>query len=85
VSAETIARALGLRRAGREFTGKCPSCGYASGFSITERDGVLLWHCHAVGCTQADLIEALRKAGLWSREADECRRPSRDKWPARRA
>jgi hypothetical protein len=46
VSAAEIARALGLRRAGREFAGKCPSCGYATGFSLTDRNGVLLYHCH---------------------------------------
>ena len=38
-SAETIARAFGFRRAGREYTGKCPSCGYKTGFAVTERDG----------------------------------------------
>jgi hypothetical protein len=43
MSAETLARSLALHRAGREFTGTCPVCGY------------------------------------------QYRRPSRDKWPARRA
>jgi hypothetical protein len=73
MSAETIAHALGLRRAGYQ------------GFAVTEKQGCTLFHCHACGCTQADVIGALQKAGLWPREADECRRPSRDKWPARRS
>jgi putative DNA primase/helicase len=64
-SAETIAHALGLRRAGCEYTGKCPSCGYKTGFSIADRKGGLpLVYCHAGGCSQQDLIKALRKAGL---------------------
>jgi hypothetical protein len=84
VSAATIARSLTLRHAGGEFTGTCPPCGY-QGFAVTEKQCRTLFRCHAAGCAQADVIEALRKAGLWSREADECRRPSRDKWPARRA
>jgi putative DNA primase/helicase len=82
MSAETIARALGLRRAGREFTGKCPSCGYPTGFAVTEKQGRTLFHCHAGGCSQADVIEALQKAGLMPREAGERRRPSRERRPA---
>jgi putative DNA primase/helicase len=66
-AAETIARALGLRRAGREFTGRCPSCGYASGFSVAERDSVLLLCCHAGGCLQSELWGALQRAGLVTR------------------
>src|SRR6266481_1926826 len=38
MSAGTIARGLGLRGAGDAFTGNCPSCGHASGFTVTERD-----------------------------------------------
>jgi len=48
MTAEQITRAVGLRRAGREFIGKCPSCDYASGFSVTERDG-MLYRRHAGG------------------------------------
>jgi putative DNA primase/helicase len=67
MSAETIARALGLRRAGHEYVGKCPSCGYKTGFAVADRrgGGLPLVHCHAGGCSQQDLIEALRTAGLW--------------------
>jgi phage/plasmid primase-like uncharacterized protein len=61
--AEEIARAFGLRRAGREYVGKCPSCAYASGFTVTERDSRVLLYCAAGGCSQADLWAALGKAG----------------------
>jgi hypothetical protein len=66
-AAETIARALGLRRAGREFTGRCPSCGYPSGFSVTERDNTILLCCHAGDCPQSELWGALEQAGLATR------------------
>jgi putative DNA primase/helicase len=77
MSSAQIARALGLRPAGGEFTGRCPCCGYPSGFSIAERNGRTLLYCHAGGCSQADLIEALRKAGLWH-NAREPRPTTRD-------
>jgi hypothetical protein len=67
-AAETIARSLGLRRAGREFTGKCPSCGYASGFTVTERNGAILLYCHAGGCSQAELWGVLEEVGLGKRK-----------------
>jgi hypothetical protein len=70
VSAAEIARAFGLRRAGRQFTGKCPSCGYASGFSVTERNGLLLYHCHAGGCSQSKIWEALHRIGLAPRKSE---------------
>jgi putative DNA primase/helicase len=82
VSPETIARALGLRRSGREFTGKCPSCGYASGFTITERAGALLWHCHAGGCSQSEVWASLQQADLAPRQSEhqalKLKRPSID-------
>jgi hypothetical protein len=72
MNAETVARALGLRRAGREFTGRCPSCGYTSGFALCERNGAILVCCHAGGCSQAELWAALRQGGIDSgRDARE--------------
>jgi putative DNA primase/helicase len=64
MSPEYIARSLGLRRAGREYTGQCPSCGYKTGFSVTERDGRILAYCAAGGCDQRAIWAALRKAGV---------------------
>jgi putative DNA primase/helicase len=67
MNGETIARGLGLHRAGSgKWHGKCPSCGYRTGFSVTEqRDGLPLVYCHAGGCSQSDLLDALRRTGLW--------------------
>jgi hypothetical protein len=63
--AMTIGKALGLARAGRSFTGACPSCGYPSGFSVQQSKGAVLVKCHAGGCSQDDVIQALRAQGLW--------------------
>jgi hypothetical protein len=70
VSTAEIARAFGLRRVGRQFAGKCPSCGYARGFTVTERNGVLLYYCHAGGCSQSEVWEALQRAGLAPRKSE---------------
>jgi phage/plasmid primase-like uncharacterized protein len=64
VNADFIASALGLKRSGRTHTGACPNCGYR-GFTIQERGGRTLFFCHAGGCAQDDIIEALRAHGLW--------------------
>jgi hypothetical protein len=64
MSAEAIARALNLRRSGHDFVGKCPSCGYRSGFSVTEEDGKLLAYCAAGGCDHTAVWSALVKLGL---------------------
>jgi hypothetical protein len=64
-TAAEIARSLSMQRAGGGFTGACPSCGYRSGFTVEDRDGKTLVKCHAGGCSQADVIGALRKHGLW--------------------
>ena len=63
-SIETIARALGLRRTGARFSGKCPGCGYKTGFTLAEKKGNILIYCHAGGCTQAELWRALANVGL---------------------
>jgi len=80
MNGETIARGLGLHRAGiGKWNGKCPSCGYRTGFAVTERrDGLPLIYCHAGGCSQSELIVALRRAGLWPDGTEEnVGRPSR--------
>jgi hypothetical protein len=63
-NASTIAAALGLRRSGRAFAGACPNCGYR-GFEVRDRDGRTLLKCHAGGCEQREVLEALRSQGLW--------------------
>jgi hypothetical protein len=69
-TAATIAKTLCLARSGRTYSGRCPSCGYASGFTVQEGKGRLLVKCHAGGCSQDDVINALRAQGLWAGEAD---------------
>ena len=64
MTVDAIARALGLGRAGRQYAGKCPSCGYKSGFTLAERRGAILLCCHAGGCSQAELWAALKQAGI---------------------
>jgi hypothetical protein len=65
-NAQAIARALGGRRCGRSFIARCPAHDDATP-SLTLDDsaaGKVLVHCHA-GCTQRDVIAALRTRGLW--------------------
>lgn len=64
VSAATIAEALGLRRVGRDYRGGCPLCGGDSRFTLTEKDGRLLWKCWA-GCDQSALTAELRARALY--------------------
>jgi len=67
MSGEQIASALGLYQAGAaRWHGKCPCCGYRSGFAVGEsRNGLPLVYCNAGGCGQAELVAALRRRGLW--------------------
>ena len=47
-SAETIARALGLKRTGRTWRGACPIHG-GSSFTVSEKDGKTVFYCWS-GC-----------------------------------
>lgn len=54
---------LGLRctSQGRQWGGLCPSCGH-KGFSLTARNGTLLWNCHwETPCSQEALTAALTR------------------------
>jgi len=65
MTAESIARALEARRSGAGWMGKCPAHDDRNpSLSIREADGKVLLHCHA-GCTQRDVIDALKAKGLW--------------------
>ena len=74
-SADEIASVLGLRRVGRAYTGPCPSCSYMSGFRVEEKYHRTLVCCHAGGCSQAEVISALRSLGLSTGENDREWRP----------
>jgi hypothetical protein len=75
MTAESIAKALGGRKAGAVWMARCPAHDdRAPSLSIADaRDGKVLVRCHA-GCDQRDVIAALRARGVW--EADD-RRPIR--------
>lgn len=64
--AETIAKALGGRRAGRGWTARCPAHDDRTpSLSIRDADdNKVLVRCHA-GCEQERVIAALRGRGLW--------------------
>jgi putative DNA primase/helicase len=64
MTAEAIARGLGLKRSGHEWVGACPCCGYRAGFAVTERDGKLLVHCAVNKCDWTAIRGALVKLGL---------------------
>ena len=66
MGAETIARALGGRKAGSGWTARCPAHDDREpSLSIRDADGKVLVRCHA-GCDQRDVIAALRERGLWA-------------------
>jgi putative DNA primase/helicase len=46
-AASEVAAALGLRAVPqrREWRGDCPSCGYAGGLAVKDKDGRALWWC----------------------------------------
>ncbi len=46
------------------YTGFCPSCCYETGFSVIDKNDRTLFNCHAGGCTQQQLIQALGKYEL---------------------
>ena len=66
MTAETIAKALGARKAGNGWTVRYPAHDDRNpSLSISAgKDGKVLLRCHA-GCDQAQVIDALRARGLW--------------------
>jgi putative DNA primase/helicase len=64
--AAIIAKALDGRKAGRGWTARCPAHDdHNPSLSIRDgEDGKVLVFCHA-GCSQAEVIAALRTRGLW--------------------
>jgi putative DNA primase/helicase len=71
MNVDTLARALEARRSGPSWMAKCPAHEDRNpSLSIREVDGKVLLHCHA-GCTQRDVIDALKARGLWRPELTE--------------
>ena len=67
MTAETIAKALGGRKAGSGWTARCPAHDdHTPSLSIRDaEDNKVLVRCHA-GCDQERVITALRTRGLWA-------------------
>jgi hypothetical protein len=74
MSVENIARGLGLKRSGDDYVGRCPCCGYKSGFAITERDDKILAVCHVGGCDWSAIRASLVKVGLLDEQGEGPRR-----------
>jgi len=66
MNAETIAKALGGRKAGSGWTARCPAHDDRTpSLSLRDADGgKVLVRCHA-GCEQDEVIAHLRTSGLW--------------------
>lgn len=77
MSAETIARALGGRRAGDAWMARCPAHeDRQPSLSIRNTpDGLVLVCCQA-GCSQTQVIAALQARGLWCSGRGASSRPS---------
>ncbi len=67
MNAAELALALKGRRAGRGWKAKCPAHDdHTPSLSISAgHDGIVLFKCHA-GCSQPQVIDALRNRGLWN-------------------
>jgi putative DNA primase/helicase len=69
--AAIVAKALGGRKVGSDWTARCPAHDDRSpSLSIRDgNDGKVLVRCHA-GCTQPEVIAVLRSRGLWKQNDD---------------
>jgi putative DNA primase/helicase len=78
MKAETIARALGGRKAGGAWMARCPAHDDREpSLSIRDADdGKVLVRCHA-GCDQERVIAALRSRRVWDEDGHRYRRASR--------
>jgi hypothetical protein len=77
LAADRIARALDpkAKHVNGSWSCRCPAHddSHAS-LSLSEKDGRLLWRCHA-GCSQADVQTELQKRGLLGNGADTTAKP----------
>lgn len=69
-SAECLASALNGKKLGKSYVSRCPAhTDNSPSFSITEKAGKTLVKCWA-GCSQSDVLEALRNMNLWPRKRE---------------
>lgn len=80
MSAEDLIVALKAKRVGRTWLARCPAHhDRTPSLSISRSaTGKVLVHCHA-GCTQQQVVAALKEVGLWAARCE-----GRDALPARR-
>lgn len=66
ITAEELARKLGGYRSGRGWIARCPAHDdHSPSLSIRDAANKILVNCRA-GCSQTDVIAALKVRGLWS-------------------
>ena len=74
MSLQSLVQALDARISGSAWMAKCPAHNdHNPSLSIRELDGKILVHCHA-GCSQKDVLNALRSRDLWQATPTEPRR-----------
>ena len=74
---DVLIHGLNARRVGSRWMAKCPAHeDRRPSLSIGARSGKVLVHCHA-GCSQSELIGALKARGLWSPDAQVSQSPRR--------
>jgi hypothetical protein len=79
MTAESIGRGLGLKRAGRTWRGACPIHG-GSSFTVSEKDGKPMFFCWS-GCNRGAILSELKRRGLWpERERREFTPTERRDW-----
>jgi putative DNA primase/helicase len=77
VTAESIAHELGDKRSGSNYLAKCPVHDDKNpSLSLRDVGGKVLVKCHA-GCSQQDVIAALRERGLWQAPEEYTRHQKR--------
>ncbi len=83
MTAEFIARGLQGRKTGAGWIARCPAHDDSTpSLSVRDSGGRVLVHCHT-GCSQDDLIAALRSRGLWpEREKPDWTPAERASWAA---
>ena len=59
-NASELSHSLNLKCQNGTHHGPCPSCGYKSGFTLDEKNGKLLFYCHAGGCSFEEIITAIK-------------------------
>jgi hypothetical protein len=86
MNAEELTNSLEGRWNNRTETGiaRCPVPSHQDrhpSFSIAQKNGIVVFVCRSLGCSQSEVIEALRERGLWAAASPAQRAPAVD-WAA---